>query len=157
MVGAPQTAGAALPALLHGRSCLIPNHITSRPISPAHVPDSSFWARVNPVYHPEYFGSPPNRVCFVRFNACDLNSRTYLGFDGRRHSCRRHDRRTGAQLREIVARQWRSNCTVGKLLSIRRAGFFAAGNKSPHYPIQSPEGRNWKVAPHVSRTHKSRH
>ena len=96
---------------------------------PAHVPDSSFWAKVNPVYHPEYFGSPPNRVCFVRFNACDLNSRTYLGSDGRRHSCRRHDRRTGSQLREIVARQRRSNCSVGKLLSIRREDFLRPGIK----------------------------
>jgi hypothetical protein len=113
--------------------------------------------RVNPVYHPEYFGRPPNCVHFVRFNACDLNSRTYLGSDGRRHSAGGDDRRTGAQLREIVAGQWRSNRTVGKLLSIRRAGFFAAGNKSPRYQIQSPEGRNWKVAPHVSRTHESRH
>jgi hypothetical protein len=44
---------------------------------------------VNPVLHPEYFGSPPNYACFERFRTYDVVSETYLGSDGRRHPCRR--------------------------------------------------------------------
>jgi hypothetical protein len=44
-------------------------------------------AGVNPAYHPWYFGSPPNRRCFERFETYDLASGTYLGYDGRRHPC----------------------------------------------------------------------
>ncbi len=44
---------------------------------------------VNPVHHPEYFGNPPNYVCFERFKTYDVASETYLGDDGRRHPCRR--------------------------------------------------------------------
>lgn len=43
---------------------------------------------VNPAYHPEYFGSPPNYACFERFKTYDVSSETYVGADGRRHSCR---------------------------------------------------------------------
>jgi hypothetical protein len=43
---------------------------------------------VNPVYHPEYFGSPANAACFERFKTYDWVSGTYLGHDGRRHPCR---------------------------------------------------------------------
>jgi len=45
-------------------------------------------AGVNPAYHPEYFGSPPNMACWDRFETYDLASGTYLGRDGRRHPCR---------------------------------------------------------------------
>lgn len=44
---------------------------------------------VNPAYHPEYFGTPPNRACFERFSTYDIGTETYLGADGHRHSCRR--------------------------------------------------------------------
>ena len=43
---------------------------------------------VNPAYHPEYFGAPPNQACFQRFKSYDAASGTYLGTDGRRHPCR---------------------------------------------------------------------
>jgi hypothetical protein len=46
-------------------------------------------AGVNPAYHPEYFGSPPNLACFDRFETYDSSSETYLGTDGHRHPCRR--------------------------------------------------------------------
>jgi hypothetical protein len=45
-------------------------------------------AGVNPAYHPEYFGSPPNYACFERFETYDVASGTYLGADGRRYPCR---------------------------------------------------------------------
>ena len=44
-------------------------------------------AGVNPAYHPWYFGNPPNLACWDRFETYDLASGTYLGRDGRRHSC----------------------------------------------------------------------
>ena len=50
------------------------------------IPGST--AGVNPAYHPEYFGSPPNRDCFARFSTYDVSTQTYLGIDGRRHACR---------------------------------------------------------------------
>jgi hypothetical protein len=50
------------------------------------IPGST--AGVNPAYHPEYFGSPPNRACFARFNTYDFGTGTYLGADGHRHLCK---------------------------------------------------------------------
>ena len=51
------------------------------------IPGST--AGVNPAYHPEYFGSPPNYACFARFGTYDIGTETYLGADGHRHPCRR--------------------------------------------------------------------
>jgi hypothetical protein len=50
------------------------------------VPGSK--AGVNPAYHPEFFGHPPNYACFDRFETYDSASETYLGKDGRRRPCR---------------------------------------------------------------------
>lgn len=44
---------------------------------------------VNPVFHHDYFGSPPNYACFARFSTYDVVTETDLGIDGRRHPCRR--------------------------------------------------------------------
>jgi hypothetical protein len=54
--------------------------------SPAVIPRSK--AGVNPAWHPEFFGSPTNYQCFERFETYDLASETYIGHDGRRHTCR---------------------------------------------------------------------
>jgi hypothetical protein len=43
---------------------------------------------VNPVHHPEYFGSLADSACLERFKTYDWVSGTYLGRDGRRHPCR---------------------------------------------------------------------
>ena len=56
-------------------------------------------AGVNPAYHPGYFGSPPNYGCFARFETYDLASGTYLGDDGRRHSCRVQSERKSSSKR----------------------------------------------------------
>jgi hypothetical protein len=51
------------------------------------IPGST--AGVNPVYHPEYFGRPPDYACCARFHTYEVTSEPYLGGDGRRHPCRR--------------------------------------------------------------------
>jgi hypothetical protein len=71
-----------------GRLANASNHESSRDRDGGYLIPGGTADGVNPVHHPEYFGSPADTNCFERFKTYDWASGTYLGRDGRRHPCR---------------------------------------------------------------------